>query len=100
MRRSGVAPVFLDRVEHGEDIVDGRLLEHPVVTGAGDISAAGLHDIKNFASLAPDALSAEGIAAAWSTINSVDGMRQLQSGFEQPTKFAAQAAKKLGLDLG
>jgi len=50
-------------------------------------------------SLAPDALSAEGIAAAWSTINSVDGMRELQSGFEQPTKFAAQAGKKLGLDL-
>jgi len=51
-------------------------------------------------SLAPDAVTAEGIAAAWSTIDDNDGMRELQSGFEQPGKFATQAAKKLGLDLG
>jgi len=51
-------------------------------------------------SLAPDAVTAEGIAAAWSTIDNIDGMRELQSGFEQPGKFATQAAKKLGLDLG
>ena len=51
-------------------------------------------------SLAPDAVTAEGIAAAWSTIDDTDGMRELQSGFEQPGKFATQAAKKLGLDLG
>jgi len=51
-------------------------------------------------SLAPDAVTAEGIAAAWSTIDDIDGMRELQSGFEQPGKFATQAAKKLGLDLG
>jgi len=50
-------------------------------------------------SLAPDAVTAEGIAAAWSTIDNNDGMRELQSGFEQPGKFATQAAKKLGLDL-
>ena len=51
-------------------------------------------------SLAPDDVSAEGIAAAWNTIDNDEGMRELQSGFEQPTKFATQAAKKLGLDLG
>ena len=51
-------------------------------------------------SLQPDGLTAEGIAAAWDGINEESGMRELQSGFEQPTKFATQAAKKLGLDLG
>jgi len=51
-------------------------------------------------SLAPDAVTAEGIATAWSTIDDDEGMRELQSGFEQPGKFASQAAKKLGLDLG
>jgi NAD(P)-dependent dehydrogenase (short-subunit alcohol dehydrogenase family) len=51
-------------------------------------------------SLAPDDISPEGIAAAWSAIEDDDGMRELQSGFDQPTKFATQAAKKLGLDLG
>ena len=51
-------------------------------------------------SLAPDAVSAEGIAAAWSAIDDIGGSRELQSGFEQPGKFATQAAKKLGLDLG
>ena len=51
-------------------------------------------------SLAPDAVTAEGIAAAWRTIDDNDGMRELQSGFEQPGKFAKQAAKKLGLELG
>jgi len=50
-------------------------------------------------SLAPDAVTPEGIAAAWSEIDNTDGMRELQSGFEQPTKFAGQAARKLGLDL-
>jgi NAD(P)-dependent dehydrogenase (short-subunit alcohol dehydrogenase family) len=50
-------------------------------------------------SLAPDDISAEGIAAAWSAIDDNEGMRELQSGFDQPTKFAGQAARKLGLDL-
>jgi len=50
-------------------------------------------------SLAPDEVTPEGIAAAWSTIEDEAGMRELQSGFEQPTKFATQAAKKLGLEL-
>ena len=51
-------------------------------------------------SLAPDEISPEGIATAWNAIDDGEGMRELQSGFEQPTKFATQAAKKLGLDLG
>ena len=50
-------------------------------------------------SLAPENVSAEGIAAAWDAINAETGMRELPSGFEQPTKFATQAAVKLGLDL-
>lgn len=50
-------------------------------------------------SLAPENVSAEGIAAAWDAINNEAGMRELPSGFEQPTKFAMQAAQKLGLDL-
>ena len=50
-------------------------------------------------SLAPENVSAEGIAAAWEAINAEAGMRELGSGFEQPTKFAMQAALKLGLDL-
>jgi len=50
-------------------------------------------------SLAPDAVTAEGIATAWSTIDDNGGLRELQSGFEQPGKFATQAAKKLGLNF-
>ena len=50
-------------------------------------------------SLAPENVTAEGIAAAWDAINDESGMRVLGSGFEQPTKFATQAATKLGLDL-
>lgn len=50
-------------------------------------------------SLAPENVSAEGIAASWDAINNQAGMRELPSGFEQPTKFAIQAAQKLGLDL-
>ena len=50
-------------------------------------------------SLAPENVSAEGIAASWDAINNEAGMRELPSGFEQPTKFAIQAAQKLGLDL-
>jgi len=50
-------------------------------------------------SLAPDDVTPEGIAAAWHAIDDEAGMRELQSGFEQPTKFAQQAAKKLGVKL-
>lgn len=49
-------------------------------------------------SLLPDEVSAEGIAAAWDKINDLTDMRELQSGFEQPGKFAKQAATRLGLD--
>jgi NAD(P)-dependent dehydrogenase (short-subunit alcohol dehydrogenase family) len=49
--------------------------------------------------LHPDRLSAEGVAAAWEAINSEKGMKELQSGFEQSTKFAMQGAAKLGIDL-
>jgi hypothetical protein len=48
-------------------------------------------------SLLPNDLSPEGIAAVWDELNNEDGMRELGAGFEQPGKFAEQAAKKLGL---
>jgi NAD(P)-dependent dehydrogenase (short-subunit alcohol dehydrogenase family) len=50
-------------------------------------------------SLLPHDVTPEGIAAAWESINAGQDMRELQAGFEQPGKFAQQAAKKLGLDL-
>jgi NAD(P)-dependent dehydrogenase (short-subunit alcohol dehydrogenase family) len=50
-------------------------------------------------SLLPDAVSPEGIAAAWEQLNDETGMKELGAGFEQPGKFAEQAAAKLGLDL-
>jgi len=49
--------------------------------------------------LAPDNVTADGVAAAWETINSEDGMCELQGGFEQTGKFAKQGAKALGIDL-
>ncbi len=48
-------------------------------------------------SLFPDNLSPEGVASSWAQLNDVKGMRELGAGFEQPGKFAEQAAKKLGL---
>ena len=51
-------------------------------------------------SLLPDDVSAEGIAAVWDELNDATGMKELGSGFEQPGKFAEQAAKKLGLEPG
>lgn len=49
--------------------------------------------------LAPDHLTADGVAAAWDDIESEAGMRELTSGFEQTGKFARQAAKNLGIKL-
>jgi NAD(P)-dependent dehydrogenase (short-subunit alcohol dehydrogenase family) len=42
-------------------------------------------------------LSADGVAAAWEAINDEAGMSELQSGFQQTEKFAAQGAMALGL---
>ena len=50
-------------------------------------------------SLLPDDVSAEGVAAVWDELNDEAGMKELSAGFEQPGKFAEQAAKKLGLKL-
>ena len=49
--------------------------------------------------LAPDKVTADGVAEAWETINKQDGMRELQAGFEQTGKFATQGANALGIDL-
>lgn len=49
--------------------------------------------------LHPDKLDADGVAAAWDAINDEAGMQELQSGFEQSTKFARQGAAKLGIKL-
>jgi len=50
-------------------------------------------------SLLPDQLTADGVAEAWASIESTDGMRELTGGFEQTGKFVQQAAKKLGIEL-
>ncbi|MDH3352147.1 MAG: SDR family NAD(P)-dependent oxidoreductase, partial [Gammaproteobacteria bacterium] len=49
--------------------------------------------------LLPDDMSAEGIAAVWDELNDETDMQELSAGFEQPGKFAEQAARKLGLKL-
>ena len=49
--------------------------------------------------LAPDDVTADGIAAAWEAINDQDGMRELASGSKQTEKFAMQGAKTLGIEL-
>jgi len=49
--------------------------------------------------LLPDDLSPEGVAKAWAAISDESGMRELQGGFEQTTKFAQKGAAKLGIDL-
>jgi len=49
-------------------------------------------------SLLPDDVSPEGIASVWDELNGEEGMKELSAGFEQPGKFAEQAARKLGLD--
>jgi NAD(P)-dependent dehydrogenase (short-subunit alcohol dehydrogenase family) len=48
-------------------------------------------------SLLPDDITPEGIAAVWDELNDEKGMRELGAGFEQPGKFAEQAARKMGL---
>lgn len=53
----------------------------------------------NGMSLLPEDVSPEGIAAVWDELNDEAGMKELAAGFEQPGKFAQQAATKLGLDL-
>ena len=50
-------------------------------------------------SLLPDDLSAEGIAAAWSSIADEKDMRVFASGFDQASKFAFKNAEKLGIKL-
>ena len=50
--------------------------------------------------LLPNGLTAEAVAASWAAISDTAGMRELMAGPEQPTKFAMQAAEKLGIDPG
>ena len=70
------------------------------VLGAGGGSFAVFKGMETEGlNLAPDGVTPEGIAAAWDSIDNEDGMRELESGFEQPTRFATQAAEKLGLHL-
>jgi NAD(P)-dependent dehydrogenase (short-subunit alcohol dehydrogenase family) len=49
--------------------------------------------------LLPSNVSAEGLAAAWDSVDAEPGMMEFTSGFEQTGKFAKQGAEKLGLDL-
>lgn len=50
-------------------------------------------------SLAPDRVTAEGVADAWEAINQEEGMQELQGGFEQTTKFVKQGAKAHGIEI-
>lgn len=70
-----------------------------VAAGGGSFAVFKGYETEGL-TLLPDGNTAEGVAAAWDKINDESGMRELQSGFEQPTKFATQAATKLGLKLG
>ncbi len=49
--------------------------------------------------LLPDRLSPEGVAEAWSEIDSDTGVKELKMGFEQASKLAMKAATNLGIDL-
>jgi len=49
--------------------------------------------------LLPDKLSAEGLTAAWESMNDETGMQEFTGGFEQTGKFAQQGAASLGIDL-
>ncbi len=49
--------------------------------------------------LAPDNVTADGVAEAWEDINREDGMRELQTGSEQSGKMVGQATQALGIDL-
>jgi len=49
--------------------------------------------------LLPDNLTADGVADAWDAINDENGMKELQSGFEQTTKLALKGAENLGIEL-
>ncbi len=49
--------------------------------------------------LLPEHLSPEGVADAWQQISDEQGMQNMQSGFEQISKFSLQAAKNLDMDL-
>ena len=46
--------VFPDGIEHSQNILDGSLLKNCVVTGSGDISSAGRHDVKDLARFRAD----------------------------------------------
>jgi len=50
-------------------------------------------------SLQPDNVSAEGVAAAWATINDDRGMQELRMGFDQAEKLTRKAAASLGIKL-
>jgi hypothetical protein len=70
------------------------------ILGAGGGSFAVYRGFETVGvNLQPDKVNADGIAASWDAINKEDGMKELQSGFEQSTKFAMQGAAKLGIDL-
>jgi hypothetical protein len=70
------------------------------VLGAGGGSFAVFKGFETVGvNLLPADVSAEGIAAAWDSINDEAGMSEFTGGFEQTGKFAKQGAEKLGLDL-
>jgi NAD(P)-dependent dehydrogenase (short-subunit alcohol dehydrogenase family) len=89
-----------ESVSHGVVFLASKNAPSRKVLGAGGGSFAVYKGYETEGiNLHPDKLSAEGVAAAWDAINSEEGMKELQSGFEQSTKFAKQAATKIGIDL-
>ena len=59
----------LDGVEHGEDVIEGGFGEDGVVTGAGDVTAAGHHDVEDLASFGADGVG----GAANEDVMGIDG---------------------------
>jgi len=49
--------------------------------------------------LAPDNVTADGVAEAWEVINDEEGMKEHAAGYEQTTKFAQQGAMALGIEI-
>ena len=90
-----------DRVSPAIVFLSGPDAPSRKVIGAGGGSFAVFRGFETEGvNLLPDDATAEGIAAAWDVLNEQDGMQEFTGGFEQTTKFATKAAKKLGLDLG
>lgn len=69
-----------------------------LAAGAGGFAVARIVETEG-TWLPPEQQTPEGIAAAWDTISSADGQRELQAGFEQSGKMISKAAAGLGISF-